>query len=783
MPRTAEAGDALRRWAVLDGGRTLTEDPDALGGHLAFGQTMATKTADVVFVFPPAYGNVGAFRNHLGAAYLRAALARESISSVQYLNPNPGTVDQVVDDIVQRRPGVVGFTVYDSNLALAVAVARAVKRKRPGIRVVFGGPSATFCARPILERQPDVDACVMGEAEQTGARIFTRLLDPGDVQDAPPGLAVRRDGEIVGTGLPPLAGAQDLTLSPRSTLDAVPSPYLTGILEDGRTGILTGRGCTHHCQYCCFAALGRRTLRLHSIDRVVAELQHVADVQKRTGEHYLVPIHDDAFTLLPARAKSLCQAIIDRHLGLVLSCITRADAVDEELLRLMRGAGFASVSFGLESAVPSVLRATGKVRPPGWGGADLEPEREFTARVRSSVATAKKLGFQVSVSIILGLPTESPEDGEATLRFVKDLRVDLYLHNFLWVFPGTPLWETHDRYGIRCAFNSMGLAETTDYAYDVTKLRPRPGCSLEEDARVIRTFTAEALHDCGASLKPDGGTSVAVLRAEVLTPECAHWLVRILDVGSVLVQVYPWQTRTEEALRLCEDRRTFSTCLVPARYHVQVLRRPEKGGNARWRLVCPDVDLYATHKPELVSLTTSDGPGPFLDWLRGAPVECALCDVADLLRQPEELGRLLDQTGQEGLSGRLRRMPVPPGLQYPGRWLEGRAPCLSLARIEIDSEGRVRPCRHGEPVGAVGDPRPTLERRLAALAAEAERRRGCGECPQTECPRCPFPDVDDHTYCSIMRSQGRALGFLKWARVYSRVPTLLSLELDRLGGE
>src|ERR1019366_1767849 len=247
-------------------------------------------------------------------------------------------------------------------------------------------------------------------------QIFTKLLGSGELGDAEPGIAFRRGEEVVCTQLPPLAGA--IQPGVQGTLDSSPSPYLSGILADGQEGVLTGRGCTHHCQYCCFAALGRMRLRLHSIDRVVAELEYIAEHQKRTGEHFPVSIQDDAFTLLPPRAKALCQAIADRRLNLVLSCVTRADTVDEELIKLMREAGFGCIAFGLESAVPSVLRATGKVRPPDWPDHDFAPERHFVEEVRQSVVSAKKLGFNVGVSIILGLPTETAADGEATLDFI-----------------------------------------------------------------------------------------------------------------------------------------------------------------------------------------------------------------------------------------------------------------------------------------------------------------------------------------------------------------------------
>lgn len=108
--------------------------------------------SDILFVFPPAPGNVGAFRNHLGAAYLRAALAREGMATAQYLNARPGTIDAVAQDIIRQKCPIVGFTVYDANAPLSIAIAQCIKRRKPDIRVVFGGPTATFNAQTLMER-------------------------------------------------------------------------------------------------------------------------------------------------------------------------------------------------------------------------------------------------------------------------------------------------------------------------------------------------------------------------------------------------------------------------------------------------------------------------------------------------------------------------------------------------------------------------------------------------------------------------------------------------------
>lgn len=742
---------------------------------------MKTQTAEVVFVFPPAQGNVGAFKNHLGVAYLRTALAQKGIATVQYQNEHPGTIMAVASDILRYKPHIVGFTVYDSNFTLALALSREIKRQRPSVRVIFGGPTATFGAEQILQRHDVVDVCFLSEAEETGKQIFPTLLNNESLDNAQMGVAFRQDGKIICTGLAPLVCADRPDV--QSALDATPSPYLSGTLSDGRLGVLTGRGCTHHCQYCCFAALGRKKLRLHSIDRVITELHYIAEHQRRTEERYMVAIHDDAFTLLPARAKALCQAIADRNLGLKLSCITRADAVDYELLRLMRDAGFVSLAFGLESAVPSVLRATGKVRPPDWPNPDLEPERRFLERIKASVIAAKKHGFKVGVSIILGLPTETAEDGTSTLRFVKELPIDLYMHNLLVAYPGTPLWENCDRYNIGRSFNSLGLPVTYKYAYDVTTLRPRPKCSLEDETQHIRLLVADALCACSARSAVDSEIRLVILYAPKLHDQTAAWLAQILGIGGLVVQVYPALKRSEETGRLYSDRMVLYEKLIPARHHVQLLPGHSNGKHQRWRIACWSIDLFVKHKPQLQFLAGQNGAGPLIDWIEGTRASCEWCEVCDYLDQPAELISFLEESGKDKIAQRLRRLPVPPRLKYPGRWFKGPAPCHSLTRIEIDSQGTIRSCHQGDPIGKVGDSRKKLVKRLKELAYAAEQRRGCGECSNTYCPRCPFPTISDGAYCNIMTEQSRALRLLNWIHVSSQLPLLLRNQLDALAND
>jgi radical SAM superfamily enzyme YgiQ (UPF0313 family) len=738
---------------------------------------------DVIFVFPPAHGNPGVFGSHLGVAYLRASLLQTGISSDQYLSDAPGSIQSIAMEILSRNPRIVGFTAYDANFPNCLALARCIKGLAPDVKLILGGPAATFGAENILSRHKELDFAVLGETEENGTRIFKKLLgcQNPDYRNVP-GLAFRTNGRILGTELPPLVGSDS---KEPGNLDLLASPYLIGILANGRPGVLTGRGCTFHCQYCCFAALGRKRLRLHSIERVLAELDYIAAHQKRSGERYVVPIHDDTFTILPNRAKELCQAIAERGLGLMLSCITRADRVDAELLRLMREAGFVSLAYGLESAVPSVLRATGKVRPPDWPDPDLTPEREFVGQVRENVLTAKRLGFNVGVSIILGLPTETREEGKTTLEFVRHLPVDYYMHNYLWVFPGTPLWKTHDDFGIGCEINSLGLATTVDYAYDLTQLRPRAKCSLEQDAQLVRLLTADALYGCEAFQAPGQGVASVVVDAARLSEATATWLAEIVDVGGIVVQVYPALKRIERIIRLHEDRTRFAEQLVPARHYIQILpKRYHSDGNGRherWTIACTGIDLFSTCKPELVSVESSADARPIVDWAARRRVQCDLYESISCLDSVQDLDALLGQAYGGRIEASLRKLPVPPRSKYPGRWLKGETPCLRLTRLEVGADESVRCCRQGPAIGRVGDSLDHLRRNISVIFEEVERRRRCDVCSNSHCPRCPFPGVEDDAYCDIMSKRQSSLTLMNALQLYSQLPLILEYQRDALG--
>jgi hypothetical protein len=249
------------------------------------------------------------------------------------------------------------------------------------------------------------------------------------------------------------------------------------------------------------------------------------------------------------------------------------------------------------------------------------------------------------------------------------------------------------------------------------------------------------------------------------------------------LQLYPPLKRQQREQRLFCDRCMMSEHLVPARHYIQVDRKHTGTGNDRYVIACPGVEVYRTHQPPLVSITSTDGPSPMFAWLRGVSTSCEFCEVSPALLQSTELARLRQRVDAGPERSPLRRMPIPPKFRYPGRWLKGTSACKSLNRLEVDNEGNVRCCRFSDPAGKIGDTKEDFVKRISKLARAAEQRRGCHHCAKAECPRCPFPGLDDRTYCDTMVRCASALRTLRWIRMYSRLPSIVARQQDRMAAE
>lgn len=663
----------------------------------------------VLFVMPPG-GVTSYFAEHLGTAFLRTMLARAGIGSEPYLPAHNVSLPAFARFLQERRPAVVGFTAYESNLRACRAMAHVVRESLPDAVVAVGGPNATFTPEETLELL-GADLCLRGAGEGTIVAIAQAILGAEAPRRRLPELLAGVKNLVIRT--PDGAhrtGAGDLSSFPGEyfrRLDDLPSPYQAGLVATADVGILTARGCNQHCTYCSFAAISGRRVHYHAVERVLDDLAAFKAVVDRVERRRpILSFCDDAFTLAPRRARAICEGIIRRGLQMPFDCETRADRVDAELLRLMARAGFVAVSFGLESAVPHVLRAIGKVQDPATrDDPAFEGERAYLESFHRATRAARKAGLSPSVSVIGGLPGETADDFRATLAFVESLRLPVYVHNVLALLPGTPLYRDRERHGLEAGRQPISGAWRTRHAYDVSSVRPLRNSLLHAERWEEANQISDAL--CGVPRPEragDDGAWAVVLHGDAPDARVAAWLPEVLAVHGALLVV-----NTARAFGPSDHAawlRVVNEARVPFGLFALLSRDESRGAG----LVLRARGTLGEHRFEIDEVWRPTGCDIEAD-------EAGQCDVPVWMAS----GAVAPPP-----AGGLDASATPPQVADGCRWWSGSRRCRRPRVLHVRPDSTVRPCWHGPAIGGVGDT-------YRALVASAEALRAGGS-PGDRCP-------------------------------------------------
>jgi hypothetical protein len=178
-----------------------------------------------------------------------------------------------INEIVSRIEGadVVGFSTYVWNANISLETARRLKKHKPGVLIVFGGPQVPDKPERFLRDNPFIDVAVHNEGERT----FLRLLEeyPRRHWRELPGVSfIDADGSFIKTA----SGERMRDLA------ELPSPFLNGIfdhlLEENPTekwiGLWeTNRGCPFQCTFCDWGSATAAKVSRFELDRLYGELE------------------------------------------------------------------------------------------------------------------------------------------------------------------------------------------------------------------------------------------------------------------------------------------------------------------------------------------------------------------------------------------------------------------------------------------------------------------------------------------------------------------------------
>lgn len=232
--------------------------------------------------------------------------------------------------------------------------------------------------------------------------------------------------------------------------------------------ITPARGCYNRCLFCVAKSYHGAKLRRRSVDSVIQELEWAG--QEFDIRDFL--FWTESFTLDRNFVVALCEKMIERNLGVRWVCNSRVDDVDREMLKSMKRAGCWMVGYGIESRSQEILNNIGK-------GVTVE-------QIREACKMTRDLGIEVAGHLVFGLPGETRETVEETIRFAKELQLDYASFYCATPWPGTRLYEDAKEKGWLRQDAPWSMYEQNTCILDIGNMKAEEITKAREDA--FRSF-------------------------------------------------------------------------------------------------------------------------------------------------------------------------------------------------------------------------------------------------------------------------------------------------------
>ena len=359
---------------------------------------------------------------NLAIRYLKAYAQPEfDVKLVEYTIKDP--VLNIVTDLYQRRPDVIGFSCYIWNIEETIKVVKLLKKAAPNIVIVAGGPEVSYDVREWMERVPELDFIVIGEGEETFKQLLFALEGRKEVADVA-GLAFRDGDRIV---MNPQRNKLRLADMPSPFRFPEDIPHLPNRI----IYVETSRGCPFSCQFCLSSI--EVGVRYFDREKIKDDLRYLMKHGART-----IKFVDRTFNISRSYAMDMFRFLIDEHVpGTVFQFEITADIMRPEVIEFLNKEappGLFRFEIGVQSTNDEVNR--------------LIMRKQNFAKLSRTVTMIKEGGkIAQHLDLIAGLPEEDYNSFRKTFNDVFALRPEELQLGFLKLLRGTGLRLRAEEYG------------------------------------------------------------------------------------------------------------------------------------------------------------------------------------------------------------------------------------------------------------------------------------------------------------------------------------------------
>jgi len=332
--------------------------------------------------------------------------------------PHRLTFEDVAPEALDR--DLIVLHTSTPSFASDVKTVEALKARKPGLKIGMIGAKVAVEPVESLAASPAIDFVARNEFDFT----IKEVAEGRELADVA-GVSWRKaDGTIVHNDDRAMVESMDDLpfVTPVYKRDLVIENYFGGYLRHPYVSFYTGRGCKSRCTFCLWPqTIGGHRYRVRSVGHVIDELRWAKSAFPQVREFFF---DDDTLTDNLPRVEALAREI--GKLGLVWSCNAKAN-VPRATLKVMKDNGLRLLVAGYESGNQQILHNIKK-------GMRIDVAKRFSK-------DCHELGITIHGTFILGLPGETKETIEETIRFAAEVNPHTIQVSLAAPYPGTFLYK------------------------------------------------------------------------------------------------------------------------------------------------------------------------------------------------------------------------------------------------------------------------------------------------------------------------------------------------------
>jgi radical SAM superfamily enzyme YgiQ (UPF0313 family) len=337
--------------------------------------------------------------------------------------------DDFLERLHQFAPDLVIAETATTSLAYDLDLLDRLHGVCAFSRIAVYGSHTDARPQDALERD-SVDYVIVGEPELTALELARAVAERKDVSGIQ-GLAYRdAKGGIQVTAPRPVIPDIDVLPYPERESFPMRSYHAPGF-PPPVIFVYGGRGCPYQCSFCLWPQTTLKgKFRPRSGEKIAEEMAWLLEQYPETGSFFF---DDDTFNLGRRRMLEFADAMTRLGLNIPWGCNARGDNWDREVLERLVETGLFTLRIGIESGSQEILDGIRK---------DLDLEV-----ARRNLELSDSLGIQNHIMFVIGLPGETRQSVNQTIRFIKSVPCHSVQFSVAVPFPGTSYFRELEEKG------------------------------------------------------------------------------------------------------------------------------------------------------------------------------------------------------------------------------------------------------------------------------------------------------------------------------------------------